>query len=84
MFLPWVPEPNENFWSKEFHTPDEATLELGVYSSVAVRRIRPILDAECGCCEEISAVYGFSIATRLQKIQTNGLQFFAYFVASIR
>ena len=28
-----------------------------------------ILDAEYGCCKEISAIYGFFIATRLQKLE---------------
>ena len=41
-----------------------------------------ILDAEYGCCKKITAIYGFCIAMWLRKIgiQTNGLQFFAYFV----
>ena len=28
----------------------------------------PILDAEYGCCKQISAVYGFCVAKRLRKI----------------
>ena len=28
----------------------------------------PILDAEYGCCKKISAVYGFCVAKRFQKI----------------
>ena len=41
----------------------------GVYYSLAVRRIRPYLDAEYGFCKKISAVCGSSVATRLRKME---------------